>query len=241
LIVGHDARRVPLNGRRRLDPRDLLNKQVEELEEKLSAANAAPKKACPPPEAGVSVNVNFTLSTDGVTLTGGQITLRGEKHADALDVLATLSHIISEKKWKFAKAPTAAPPPEPNKAVEIARESGNAQALAEVKQAAERVPDPPAGKTWQTLDAARVIVIPQPDGRIKIEFYEDGHKFPDLKTTWKADQVAGLLKHVTSHDVTKPADLALPCRVYYTLGKEYTSAQTGQTGNYKDIAHVRPL
>jgi len=199
------------------------------------------KAACPPPESGVSINVAFTATTAGVTITGGQLTLRAENHTQAFDVLATLAGIVQEKHWKFAPAPTAAAPPVENRALTIAREEGASPAvMAQVKQATEGLPPPPDGKTWLTLDAERILLLPQPDTRIKIEFYAEGHKFPDLKTTWKAEQAAGLLKHVTAQDVTKAADLALPCRVYYTLGKEYTKPD-GTKGNYKDIAHVRPL
>jgi hypothetical protein len=57
---------------------------------------------------------------------------------------------------------------------------------------------------------------------------------------WPWEGATGLLRHVTSADVAKPATLSLKCRVYYTLGKQFT-LDNGKTGNYKDVHHVRPL
>ena len=217
---------------------------VEQARQELVAFQAAAQeqaeklKAACPPESGFSLNVQFS---GGKVISGGQITFRTSDAHDWRKAFDEFAALVKEREWKFAPAPTPATPPAENRALVIAREEGASPAvMAQVKQATEGLPPPPDGKTWLTLDAERILLLPQPDTRIKIEFYAEGHKFPDLKTTWKAEQVAGLLKHVTAQDVTKAADLALPCRVYYTLGKEYTKPD-GTKGNYKDIAHVRPL
>jgi len=119
----------------------------------------------------------------------------------------------------------------------------------------EALADVPPGE-YETLDAARLLVIPQPDNLVTLEFYGERQKFPGIKVSkWKLESARGLLKHVLDTDtvflevngetVVKPADLALRCRVFYKLGKEYsyTDKQSGakKTGHYKDVEHVRPL
>lgn len=221
-----------------------LGAEIVEARSELAAFQTAAREqaekiraACPPPEAGFSLNAQFGA---GKVITGGQITFRTVNAQDWRMAFDEFESLAKERGWKFAPAAIPAEPPAPNRAATIAREAGNETAAKAIEQAAAVVPLPPDGKTWLTLDAVRILLLPQPDTRIKIEFYADGHKFPDLKTTWTAEQIAGLLKHVTSQDVTKAADLALRCRVYYTLGKEYQKPD-GTKGNYKDIAHVRPL
>lgn len=191
-----------------------------------------------PAEAGFSANFHLTHDKTGPI----QFTFRGATSDEWHIVMKDVSEFTQHMKalgYRF-NVPQPAPPPAPNKAAEIVAEEGNHEAAQVIAANAERVPDPPQGKQWLVLESARTVIIPQPDGRIKIEFYALGHEYADLRTTWKPEQVAGLLKHVTSIDVNKPADLALPCKVYYTLGKEYKNAKTGATGNYKDIGHCRP-
>ncbi len=196
-------------------------------------------KTTVPNEAGFSMNFHLTHDKTGPI----QFTFRGAMSSDWDAVMHDVSKFIAHMKaigYRF-NIPQAAPPPVPNVAAEIVAAEGNHELAQVITEQAAEVPAPPQGKQWLILEAARTIIIPQPDGRVKIEFYAAGHEYPDLKTTWKPEQVAGLLKHVTSADVKKPADLALACKVYYTLGKEYKNAKTGATGNYKDIGHCRPM
>jgi len=145
----------------------------------------------------------------------------------------------------------AAPPPE-TKAVAIARQAGGNEAAAAVQEA---LADIPQGE-YETLDAVRLLVIPQPENRVTLEFYGERQKFPGVKANkWKLDLARALLKHVMNTDkvfveangqtVVQALDLTVACRVYYKLGKEYSyvDKQTGapKTGHYKDVEHVRPL
>lgn len=207
------------------DERDTLQKTLEDL------------YAEAPAEAGFSMNFQMAHPVVGNT----QVTFRGARAGDALKVIEqvrTFAASVTKNGWKF-NAPTPAPPPTPNGAAAIVREEGNGQAADHIETEAARVPEPPAGKVWHTIDAARVVVKPEPDNRVTLEFYESGHKWPDIKANkWKMDQARGLLKHVTSHDPEKAADLSLACRVYYTDGKE----KNDKPGEFwKDIAHVRPI
>ena len=214
------------------------------------------KAACPPPESGVSINVAFTATTAGVTITGGQLTLRAENHTQAFDVLATLAGIVQEKHWKFSPAPAPAAPPVENRALVIAREAGAEPAvIAQVKQATEGVPMPPDGKAWEVLDCERWEVKSEAAGKASVLFYEKAsHKGPTVKAGgWTMERAAGLLKHVadTAKIFVSAGDVTavVPtegggCRVYYLLGKEYTKTMgpnAGQKDRYKDVYHVRPL
>lgn len=190
-----------------------------------------------PAEAGFSMNFQMEHPVVGNT----QVTFRGARAGDALKVVdhvRAFAANVTKNGWKF-KVATPAPPPTPNGAAAIVREEGNGHLAAHIEAEAERIPDPPAGKVWHTIDAARVVIKPEPDSRVTLEFYESGHKWPDIKANkWKMDQARGLLKHVTSHDPKEAADLSLACRVYYTDGKE----KNDKPGEFwKDIAHVRAI
>ena len=140
-------------------------------------------------------------------------------------------------------APQPAPPPVPSMALEAVKD-GTPEAQAAVKAVVEGVGDPPAGKEWQTVDICFVKILPQPGELVNIEFYGNSHKqphddFPEVKVNkWKYEQAAGLMKHVTSASIKEANEFALPCRVFYTIGKEYQK-KDGSTGNYRDIGHVR--
>lgn len=194
-------------------------------------------------EAPISSNFYWTFGTKEVF--NVQTTIRHdydpEKFAEYLSHLQdAMTQIV--RMGGHAKPVGQQPAPVPNgdPAAKLAREAGNPEMAQELQDGFEAVPPSPDGRAWLTLDASRILITPQPDDRVNIEFFSDGHKFPDAKVNkWKIPQAAGLLKHVTSHDVTRPADLSVACRVYYTLGKEYAK-QDGSKGNYKDIAHCRP-
>ena len=166
----------------------------------------------------------------------------------ALDDLYTgIQHGI-EKYQMQAEAPKAppAPAPKPDAAAQIAREEGNLELASRLEAQRAEVPPPPTGKTWQTVDVSEIRVIPQPDGvTTLVEFWNPNRKYAEERVKWKSLSIIGLLKHVmtvpTNDDGTpKAAAFTAPCRVYYTLGKEYTKKD--QTiANYHDVAHVRPL
>lgn len=144
-----------------------------------------------------------------------------------------------------SKAPTA-PPPTPDPAARIAQEAGNAPLSAELQAQANEVPAPPGDQAWQITECVFVKILPQPDDKVTIEFYGNDKKqphndYPGVKVNkWKSEQAAGLMKYVTSADISKAAEFSLPCKVYWTEGKEYTKPD-GSTGRYKNVAHVRPI
>jgi hypothetical protein len=135
---------------------------------------------------------------------------------------------------------TSAPAPTPDPAAMIALEEGNKTLAAELQQQAAAVPAAPSGKQWNITEIVFVRILPQPGDKVTVEFYGNDRKQPhnnyaDLMVNkWDADKVAGLMKHVTSADVTKPAELALTCHVYWLEGKEKSNG-----GHFKDVYHVR--
>lgn len=163
------------------------------------------------------------------------------------DLYKGVAYGVEHYGWQVEppKAP-AAPPPKPDAAAKLVAEEGNQEMAAELEAAALEVPPPPKGKEWQTADCVFLEILPQPDEKVTLKFYGNSRKqphddFPAITVNkWAWEQAQGLLKHVTTADVSKAATFTLPCRVYYTLGKAYTRPD-GTTGNYKDVAHVRPL
>lgn len=139
---------------------------------------------------------------------------------------------------------TQAPAPQPDPAAKIALEAGNKQMATELQAQAVEVPPAPAGTQWNVYRAAFVKILPQPDDKVTVEFYGKDRKtphndYPELKINkWEISNAQGLMRHVTSADVQKPAEFALDCSVYWLDGKEYTSTG-GEKRHYKNVHHVR--
>lgn len=82
-----------------------------------------------------------------------------------------------------------------------------------------------------------INILPQPDGKVSLEFLKEGLTWPVCKVNkWKIENAMNLLESVTSQDLTKPAEVKVACKVYWTQGKE-TSAGSGKY--YKDVKFVR--
>lgn len=185
----------------------------------------------PPAEAGFSMN--FQLSHD--VIGPAQVTFRGTRASDWAYVMTQakeFSQYAVKNGWKFRQQPQIAPPP---KTAPVEPEE---ELLGDTPQPASVPPLPDGAKTWLTISISRVVVKPEPGDLVTIEFYASGHKWPDIKANkWKIERAQGMLKHVTSHDVRKAADLSLPCIVYYLNGKE----KADKPGEFwKDVYHVRP-
>jgi len=184
-----------------------------------------------PTEAGFSTNAYLTHPMMGRQ----QFTFRGATSQDWGHVLEDYGHFCAymrEKGWKFDGEMTQAAPPIKNPTVaEITGEP----VYEDIG------PEPPDGKSWITFDADLVKVLPQPDNKTTLEFYQAGRQFAGVKVNkWKVENANGLMKHVTSEPMDKAAEYKLHCRVFYTEGKEGTTAD-GKKFHYKDVSHVRPL
>ena len=187
------------------------------------------------PEAPISTTFKWIDAQGFEQMT----TVRGWKWTDTIKTVEKVTSNILDLGGKPAGS-RPAPPPKPDVAATIAAEEGNTQLAEQLQKEYAEVPAPPDGKTWNVTEIARIVVIPQPDDRVNVELYADGHKFPDLKVSkWKAEQVSGLLKYVTDVDVKQPHDLKLPCNAYWLEGNEYTK-QDGTKGHYKNVSHIRP-
>lgn len=215
---------------------DALTEERDALKLQLELTRAELQSAAPA-EAGFSANFHLLHDKAGTM----QFTFRGARSGDAEAVMGHAQKFIAHMKtngWRF-NVPQPAPPPAQHKAAEIAAEEGNHELAHNIKQDYERVPDPPQGKTWQTITAARLVIRPEPGDLVTLEFYEPNHKWPDIKASkWKLERATGLLKHTTSAPVNVAADLTLGCVVYYVNGAE----KKDKPGEFwKDIYHVRPL
>ena len=159
------------------------------------------------------------------------------------DALASLKIAITLAKEGLGvtvekNIPQAAAPVK-SKVAEAARSEGN-DAFADDFEMAD-VPPAPDGKTWLTVQADSIKILPQPDDKVTLEFYLTGKQYPVIKVNkWGVPEVSGLLRHVTSQDVSKAAEVRLqnPCTVYYLEGKESTTPD-GKKFHWKNVSHVR--
>jgi len=190
------------------------------------------------PEAGRIAFTTF-YSRAGVAY---NVTARGATAWEALQEIVRTAKLaaLALDMWTVKPEPPAAKPPTVPADQRIAKEEGNKELAAELKQAAEDVGESKTGKPWHVIDATTVEIAPKPDNRVDVLFFADGHKYADARVNnWKLEAASGLLKYVTSEPVDKPARLTLRCKAYATEGKEYTK-KDGTMGHYLDIEHVRP-
>lgn len=194
------------------DERDTLQKTLEDL------------YAEAPAEAGFSMNFQMAHPIVGNT----QVTFRGARAGDGLRVIEqvrTFAATVQKNGWKFN-----VPAPVPEKVAQAKPENGSKAVSG------QDVPAAPDGKDWLTVDIQQIKVLPQPDNKVKVEFWNPGRKYPEETVNGTNERGAGILKHVTDKDIRQPQNLSLPCRVYYILGKE----KTNKPGEFwHDVYHVR--
>lgn len=175
---------------------------------------------------GIPLNVTARAATPFDAINSLHMSLKLAKRAFGLELEKPL--------------PPQAPAPKPDPAAEVVRNDNPALAKQFEADVLE-VPDPPKGKTWEIFEADRLVILPQPDEKVTLEFYAGTDKYPKVKVNkWPWEGAQGLLRHVTSADVSKPAILSCKCKVYWTEGKQFTM-DNGKTGHYKDVAHIRPM
>jgi hypothetical protein len=91
----------------------------------------------------------------------------------------------------------------------------------------------------EMMTAEIIKVLPQPDEKVTLEFYDAGKKFPVIKVNkWKVADAQGLLKHVTSQDVSKAAEVKVAVKIYWEQGAEFEF--NGKKGRFKNVKHIRP-
>ncbi len=212
---------------------DELTAKIEDYHAKFQARNKDIPEA-----GGIAYCTLYAPSGMAVNVTG-----RG------IDPFAAMSGLIGAVRLAqeaFSLSPvrtdtTPAPAPKPDPAAKIAQEAGNQELASELVYEDLEVGPAPSGQEWITADCNRVVVVPQPDEKVTLEFYCGNDKYPKVKVNkWPWEGAVGLMRHVTSHDMSTAANLALNCKVYWTLGKEGTTAE-GKTFRWKNVGHVRPL
>jgi hypothetical protein len=89
----------------------------------------------------------------------------------------------------------------------------------------------------EMMTASSIKVLPQPDEKVTLEFY-DGGQYPVIKVNkWKVADAQALLKHVTSQDVSKASEVGVSVKIYWEEGAEYEFR--GKIGRYKNVKHLR--
>jgi hypothetical protein len=250
-MSGQTTQRADGNRRKRknrMDTEDYFNENADN-KPPMSEVTPAPKKQDPReywagfPEAPFSDTFKWVDEQGYEHMT----TIRGWQFQTMLSTIQRATSMIADFNGRpINNRPHPAPAPLPDKAAAIAMEAGNKELAQQLQESAADVPAAPDGKQWNTYGASFVKILPQPDNKVTIEFYGKDRKtphndYPELKVNkWDVSQAQGLMKHVTSADVSKPAEFALSCTVYWLDGKEYTSTN-GDKRRYKNVAHVRPL
>ena len=195
------------------------------------------RAACPPAEAGCSINVAFTINDEGTTVTGGQLTLRANEYEQALDVLGCLARLMMERKWKVASAPKPVPPApvKGNKAFSILKEAGaTPEVLAAAQQATAHI------NPVTEVKAVHISVEPKPGGKTSVNFFGNDRKqphnqFADVYVTRSAEQLGQLMPFIDPTVFEQAGEYAAVLTVGYTL-----SDKLNTKGNpYKDVQYVR--
>jgi hypothetical protein len=90
----------------------------------------------------------------------------------------------------------------------------------------------------EMMTASSMKILPLPDDRVKLEFW-DGGQYPVISVNkWKIADAQGLLKHVTTQDVSKADEVKVAMKIYWEPGAEFVFK--GKTGRYKNVKHIRP-
>lgn len=196
-----------------------------------------------PAEAGVSLNWQM-IDGDGRAV---GVTMRAATVDEWPHVLEQRRKFLAAALGKWQDSPA----PQLPAAVTTYRNPAG-EPVTTVNGQAVPVPPPPdpGDGSEQFIDAVRILVKPEPDDKVTLEFYAQGHEYADLKASkWGTERAAELLAQANLGgviDVRRPVDTALASakvtpfvvRIFYKLGKEYVSKKTGKTGNYKDITRM---
>lgn len=153
-----------------------------------------------------------------------QITLRGESYADIID------HVDAARTY-VSKLLGAAP------ATKAAAAAINVEPPAPVAPAA---PVTPAGaQQGGTFYISKMTVTPRADGKVELQFFESGHKYPDVKAVKTAPECATLLKPIGDW---KPEHFAAVKEYALTCVIDWKpSANLNKSGKpYKNIVAVKP-
>ena len=214
--------------------------EVDEMFPPVEQPEYEEPQVAPLPEAGgIAFMTLYTPHGAPINLTARSHTCQGALQ----ELLNTVKWAMDEYKMTTTRSetlPSAQSPAIPADQ-KIALEEGNKALAQELHQAASDVPAAPAGKQWLVVDADIVKILPQPDGKVTLEFWGDGKQFPTIKVNkWKQDDAAGLMKHVMSNSMATAAEVRCPCKVYYLEGKQGGTTSDGKPWFWKNISHVRP-
>jgi hypothetical protein len=81
-----------------------------------------------------------------------------------------------------------------------------------------------------------IKVLPQPGGKVTLEFWQTGRQYAELYAKgWTLERAQKLLSTVSKHDVRMAENLNINCQVAYTLGKEYKPGK-----HYEDVQAIYP-
>jgi hypothetical protein len=180
------------------------------------------------PEAGFSLNWQMV---DGFNATV-QVTMRTAHVYNWPDVMKHRADFMEKavaKGWNVpGRLPSATPP---------AAVATTATPTAPRPSAALAPVQPSGGKEILTLVATKMEVMPKPDGKVELKFFEQGHKFPDIYATGAVENMVKLLTPTGQWTAEMLSQATTYEGLAYTV--RYTLGKLNSKGNpYKDIVNL---
>jgi hypothetical protein len=216
--------------------------EEQDYEAQAAVAEAADQPALVlPAEAGFSLNWTM-LDADGCNV---QITMRAAHVTGWKDVMVERHGFIARalKAGWTTRGVKAAPETTPaERAADLGHAAPSQPAAAQAPKPANGNGHAPvsqapvaAGKQVIELVAAKVEIAPQPDGKVKLNFFEAGHKYPDIYAVKPAAAWSQMLNWDVAEFGKVQAFEGLAMKVGYTLSDKLNSV-----GNpYKDLAYIK--
>ena len=215
---------------------DELNAEKQRIMAEQAPPTPPPPAAPPQPRGAAELGVSLNFKLDGRTVRDVQITMRGVSHNDADEVMAHFKAMFEAHNWNFAEARQAAPPPATS-AVQAAQEVGKGNA-APAPVAPQAAPVAPAQSGPLTMSIVKLSMLPKPDGKCQVSFFESGHKFPDIYSTKKVEDWVKFMAPTggwTAEHFAAVAEYDVAVVVTYTLSEKLNT----KGNRYKDLASVK--
>lgn len=194
--------------------------------------------AIPPAEAGFSINWNM-IDASGIST---QVTMRGAMVGDWPEVMRQRAAFLERAKkggWTVNSAakPAGSLMPTPTSATERAEASGKGTLPPPTPVAPSGGAVAGANGILE-MHVSKMQVEPQADGKVKVSFFEPGHRFPDIYSTRLATQWVKDLSATgawTTEHLQTAGEYPVSFKIAYTLSQKLNTK-----GNpYKDIASIK--
>lgn len=98
-------------------------------------------------------------------------------------------------------------------------------------------------KTTGVIEAVKMTITPRADGKTKLDFYEEGHQYPDISAVMAPEQLSAMMQAVGAWTPDHFRQIATYDRnqgIHYKISWRH-STQLNRAGNpYKNIVTINP-